>query len=128
MEASMNTKVMVGISALVSLIYVVADEIAVNYMLTAANGATMAATERPAVDLVAARREAQAAVKDLQNLQQLARQANAGDRTHCREQAWPYYSGACLASANERPVRIVNHESNSPVTAAAANVMQAANF
>jgi hypothetical protein len=128
MEASMNTKVMVGISALVSLIYVVADEIAVNYMLTAANGAAMAATERPTVDLIAARREAQAAVKDLQNLQQLARQANAGDRTHCREQAWPYYSGACLASADERPVRIVNHELNSAVTADGSNVVQAANF
>ena len=124
----MNTKIMVGVSALVSLIYVVADEIAVNHMLTAANGAAMAATERPAVDLVAVRSEAQAAVKDLQNLQQLARHADAGDRTHCREQAWPYYSGACLASAETRPVRIVNHESNSAVTAAATNVMQAANF
>ena len=124
----MNTRIMVGISALVSLIYVVADEIAVNHMLTAANGAAMAATERQAVDLVAARRQAQAAVKDLQNLQQLARTANAGDRTHCREQAWPYYSGACLAAAHERPVRIVSHESNSAVTAAAPNVMHAANF
>lgn len=123
----MTTKIMVGISALVSLIYVVADEIAVNYMLAAANGAAKAATERQAVDLVAARREAQAAVKDLQNLQ-LARTANAGDRTHCREQAWPYYSGACLAAANERAVRIVNHESNSAVTAAAPNLMHAANF
>lgn len=121
----MNTKIMVGISALVSLIYVVADEIAVNHMLTAANGAAKAGTERQAVDLVAARREAQAAVKDLQNLQQLATTANA---THCREQAWPYYSGACLAAAHERPVRIVSHESNSAVTAAAPNVMHAANF
>ncbi len=69
----MNTKIMVGISALVSLIYVVADEIAVNYMLAAANGAAMAAPSRPAVDLVTARREAQAAVKELQNLRQLAR-------------------------------------------------------
>jgi hypothetical protein len=128
MEASMNTRIMVGISALVSLIYVVADEIAVNHMLTAANGAAMAATERQAVDLVAARREAQAAVKDLQNLQQLARTANAGDRTHCREQAWPYYSGACLDAAHERQVRIVSHESNSAVTVAAPNVMHAANF
>ena len=58
----MNTKIMVGISAVVSLIYVVADEIAVNYMLAAANGAAMAAPSRPAVDLVTARREAQAAV------------------------------------------------------------------
>ena len=124
----MNTKIMVGISVLVSLIYVVGDEIAVNYTLSAANGAAMAATERPAVDLVTARREAQAAVKDLQNLQQLAQRTTAGDRTHCREQAWPYYSGACLASVDERPVRIVNHESNSAVTAASPNVMQAANF
>ena len=124
----MNTKIMVGVSALVSLIYVVADEIAVNYMLAAANGAAMAATERPAPDLVAARREAQAAVKDLQNLQQLAGTANAGDRTQCREQAWPYYSGACLAAANERPVRIVSHESNSAVPAASPNLLQAVNF
>jgi hypothetical protein len=118
---------MVGISALVSLIYVVADEIAVNYMLAAANGAAMVATERPAVDLVAVRREAQTAVKDLQNLQR-ARTANAGDRTHCREQAWPYYSGACLAAADERPVRILGHESNSAVPAAGSNLLQAANF
>ena len=76
----MNTKIMVGISALVSLIYVVVDEIAVNYMLAAANGAAMAASERSAVDLIAARGEAQTAVKDLHNLQQLARTANAGDR------------------------------------------------
>ena len=124
----MNTKIMVGISALVSLIYVVADEIAVNYMLAAANGAAMAATERPAVDLVAVRREAQTAVKDLQNLQQLARTANAGDRAHCREQAWPYYSGACLAAADERPVRILSRESNSGVTAAGSNLLQAASF
>ncbi|HET7679538.1 MAG TPA: hypothetical protein VFK79_05325 [Xanthobacteraceae bacterium] len=124
----MNTKIMVGISALVSLIYVVADEIAVNYMLTAANGAAMAALHRPAVDLVALRREAQAAVKDLQNLQQLARKADAGDRTQCREQAWPYYSGACLAIAEERQVRIVSQESNSAVTAAVPNVMQAVSF
>ena len=123
----MNAKIMVGISALVSLIYVVADEIAVNYMLAAANGAAVAATARPAVDLVAVRREAQTAVKDLQNLQ-LARTANAGDRTHCREQAWPYYSGACLATADERPVRTVSHGSNSAVTAAGSNVRQAASF
>jgi tRNA U34 5-carboxymethylaminomethyl modifying enzyme MnmG/GidA len=128
MEASMNAKIMVGISALVSLIYVVADEIAVNYMLAAANGAAVAATARPAVDLVAVRREAQAAVKDLQNLQQLASTANAVDRTHCREQAWPYYSGACLATADERPVRTVSHGSNSAVTAAGSNVRQAASF
>lgn len=105
----------------------VADEIAVNYMLAAANGAAMVATERPAVDLVAVRREAQTAVKDLQNLQ-LARTANAGDRTHCREQAWPYYSGACLAAADARPVRILSRESNSAVTAAGSNLLQAANF
>ena len=122
----MNTKIMVVISALVSLIYVVADEIAVNYMLAAANGAAMAATERPVVDLVAVRREAQTAVKDLQNLQQLARTANAGDRTHCRDQAWPYYSKPCLA--DERPVRTVSHGSNSAVTAASPNLLQAANF
>jgi hypothetical protein len=128
MEASMNTKVMVGISALVSLIYVVADEIAVNYMLTAANGAAMAATDRPAVDLVALRREAQAAIKDLQSLQQLTKKSVAGDRTHCREQAWPYYSGACLAIAEQRQIRIVSHEPNSAVTAAVPNAMQAANF
>ena len=124
----MNTKIMVVISALVSLIYVVADEIAVNYMLAAANGAAMAATERQAVDLVAMRREAQAVVKDLQNLQQLARTANAGDRTHCRDQAWPYYSRACLAGADERPVRTVSHGSNGAVTAASPNLLQAANF
>ena len=123
----MNTKIMVVISALVSLIYVVADEIAVNYMLAAANGAAMAATERPGVDLVAVRREAQAAVKDLQNLQ-LARTANAGDRTQCRDQAWPYYSGACLAAADERPVRTVIHGPNSALTAASPNLLHAANF
>jgi len=124
----MNTKIMVGISALVSLIYVVADEIAVNYMLAAANGAAMAAPSRPAVDLTTVRHEAKAAVKDLQNLRQLARNADADDRTHCREQAWPYYSGACLATPEERPVRIVSHESISAATAAVPKVMQAANF
>ena len=35
----MVKKIMVGIYAVVSLIHAVADEIAVNYMLTAANGA-----------------------------------------------------------------------------------------
>jgi hypothetical protein len=119
---------MVGISALVSLIYVVADEIAVNYMLTAANGAAMAALDRPAVDLVALRREAEAAVKDLQNLQQLGKKTDAGDRTQCREQAWPYYSGACLTLAEERQVRIVSHESVNAAKAAVPNVMQAASF
>ena len=123
----MNIKIVVGISALVSLIYVVADEIAVNYMLAAANGAAMAATERSAVDLVAVRREAQTAVKDLQNLQ-LARTANAANRTHCREQAWPYYSGACIAAADERPVRIVSDESNIAGAATGSNLLQAANF
>ena len=61
----MNIKVIAGVSALISLIYVVADEIAVNYMLAAANGATKAATHRPNVDLVVLRRQAQAALEDL---------------------------------------------------------------
>jgi hypothetical protein len=69
MEASMNTKIVIGISAVISLVYVVVDEIAVNYMLAAANGATKAATHGPNVDLVALRRQAQAAVKDLQDVQ-----------------------------------------------------------
>ena len=124
----MNTKIMVGISALVSLIYVVADEIAVNYMLAAANGAAMAAPSRPAVDLVTARREAQAAVKELQNLRQLARNTDTDDRTHCREQAWPYYSGACLAAPEVRPVRTVSHELISAATAAIPKAVHAASF
>jgi len=128
MEASMNTKIVVGISALISLVYVVVDEIAVNYMLAAANGAAMAAAHRGDIDFVALRRQAQAAVKDLQDLQQLPRKADTGARMQCREQAWPYYSGACLEVAEERQVRMVTREMNSPVTAAAPNVMQAANF
>jgi hypothetical protein len=39
MEASMITKIMVGIYAVVSLMHAVADEIAVKYMLAAASGA-----------------------------------------------------------------------------------------
>ena len=124
----MNTKIVVGISALVSLVYVVVDEIAVNYMLAAANGAAMAAAHRSDIDFVALRRQAQAAVKDLQDLQQLPRKPDTGARMQCREQAWPYYSGACLEVAEERQVRMVTREMNSAVTAAAPNVMQAANF
>jgi len=128
MEASMNTKIVIGISALISLVYVVVDEIAVNYMLAAANGAAMAAAHRGDIDFVALRRQAQAAVKDLQDLQQLPRKADTGARMQCREQAWPYYSGACLEIAEERQVRMVTREMNSAVTAAAPKVMQAANF
>jgi hypothetical protein len=123
----MNTKIMVGISVLISFVYVVVDEIAVNYMLTAANGAVMAATKRQNVDLVALRREAQATMKDLQDLQQ-ARKADTLDRTQCRDQAWPYYSGACLAVAEERQVRMVSHQANSAATVAAPELMRAANF
>jgi len=43
MEAAMTTKITVGIYALVSRIYAVADEIAVHYMRAAANGAAAAA-------------------------------------------------------------------------------------
>src|SRR5829696_2587699 len=118
MEASMNTKIVIGISALISLVYVVVDEIAVNYMLAAANGAAMAAAHRGDIDFVALRRQAQAAVKDLQDLQQLPRKADTGARMQCREQAWPYYSGACLEVAEERQVRMVTREMNSAVTAA----------
>jgi hypothetical protein len=39
MEALMITKVMRGISVVISFVHVIADEIAVNYMLSAANGA-----------------------------------------------------------------------------------------
>jgi hypothetical protein len=39
MEASMITKIMVGIYAVVSLMHAVADEIAVKYMLAAPSGA-----------------------------------------------------------------------------------------
>ena len=124
----MDTKIVIGISALISLVYVVVDEIAVNYMLAAANGAAMAAAHRGDIDFVALRRQAQAAVKDLQDLQQLPRKADTGARMQCREQAWPYYSGACLEVAEERQVRMVTREMNSAVTAAAPNVMQAANF
>lgn len=124
----MNTKIVIGISALISLVYVVVDEIAVNYMLAAANGAAMAAAHRGDIDFVALRRQAQAAVKDLQDLQQLPRKADTGARMQCREQAWPYYSGACLEVAEERQVRMVTREMNSAVTAAAPKVMQAANF
>ena len=123
----MNTKIMVGISVLISFVYVVVDEIAVNYMLTAANGAVMAAANRPNVDLVALRREAQATMKDLQDLQQ-ARKADTLDRTQCRDQAWPYYSGACLAVAEERQVRMVSHQVNGAATLAAPALMRAANF
>jgi hypothetical protein len=123
----MNTKIMVGISVLISFVYVVVDEIAVNYMLTAANGAVMASANRPNVDLVALRREAQATMKDLQDLQQ-ARKADALDRTQCRDQAWPYYSGACLAVAEERQVRMVSHQVNGAATVAAPALMRAANF
>jgi hypothetical protein len=128
MEASMNTKIMVGISALISLVYVVVDEIAVNYMLAAANGAVMAATKPTSVDVVAARRQAQATVKDLQDLQQLAKKADAMDRIQCRDQAWPYDSIACLVSAEERQIWMVGHPANNAMTAGAPNVMRAANF
>lgn len=118
----MITKVMVGISALISLVYVVADEIAVNYMLTAANGAALAATDRPSVDLIVLRRQAQSAVKDLQDLQQLAKAPDA--TSQCKDQAWPYYSGACIAAVDERQVRMVNHGAGRLVAAP----MQAASF
>ena len=119
----MITKVMLGVSALISLVYVIVDEIAVNYMLAAANGATMAATARPAVNLAALRGEAEMAVKNLQT-----GKAEAGDRTHCRDQAWPYYSGACLVLEEERQIRIVRHQ-NRAVRAGGPGVMQqAANF
>jgi hypothetical protein len=72
----MITKVLVGVSACVSVAYVVADEIAVNYMLRAANGATKAATERRAVDFVALRGQAQTALKDLQDHKRLIRTAD----------------------------------------------------
>ena len=124
----MNTKIMVGISALISLVYVVADEIAVNYMLAAANGAVMAATKDTSVDLVALRRQAQATVKDLQDLQRLASKADPVDRAQCRDQAWPYYSPACLAVTEERQIRLVTHQAESAMTAAAPDVMRAANF
>ena len=39
----MFTKVTLGISAVISLVNVIVDEIAVRYMLAAANGATAAA-------------------------------------------------------------------------------------
>ena len=39
----MFTKVMLGVSAVISVVHVIVDEIAVNYMLTAANGASTAA-------------------------------------------------------------------------------------
>ena len=39
----MTTKIMAGISAVVALIYAVADDIAVNYMRAAAKGAAAAA-------------------------------------------------------------------------------------
>src|SRR5688500_2912415 len=100
MEASMITKTMVAISALLSFVYVLADEIAVNYMLQAANGAVVAgAAARPVVNLSEARREAAAALKDLQ-----AKTPDASGRTDCREQAWPYYSGACIALPQDRRV------------------------
>ena len=72
----MITKVLVGVSACVSVAYVVADEIAVNYMLRAANGATKAATERRAVDFVALRGQAQSALKDLQDSKRVIRTAD----------------------------------------------------
>jgi hypothetical protein len=43
MEAAMTSKITIGIYALVSRIYAVADEIAVHYMRAAANGAAAAA-------------------------------------------------------------------------------------
>ena len=64
----MITKITIGIFALVSMVYGIADEIAVSQMLRAANGATMsAAKDRSTVDLSAARREATAAVTNLQS-------------------------------------------------------------
>jgi 4'-phosphopantetheinyl transferase EntD len=60
---------------------VVADEIAVNYMLRAANGATKAATERRAVDFVALRGQAQAALKDLQDPKRFIRTADVAAPT-----------------------------------------------
>jgi hypothetical protein len=121
----MNTKIMVGISVLISFVYVVVDEIAVNYMLAAANGAVMAATKHPDVDLAALRRQAQATMKDLQDLQQLAGRTDTADRTQCRDQAWPYYSGTCLAGAEERQVRMVSQDAN---VLAAPSFAPAANF
>ena len=120
----MITKTMVAISALISLVYVIADEIAVNYMLQAANGAAVAgAAARPVVNLSEARREAAAALKDLQ-----AKKPEAGSRTDCREQAWPYYSGACIALPQNRQVRILRSEPRREATAEAGNLRQAANF
>jgi hypothetical protein len=124
----MNTKIMVGVSVLISFVYVVVDEIAVNYMLAAANGAVMGATKHQDVDLVALRRQAQAAMKDLRDLQQLAGNAGTGDRTQCRDQAWPYYSGDCLAGTEERQVRMVSQDANGAAIAAAPSLVRAANF
>jgi hypothetical protein len=123
----MNTKIMVGVSVLISFVYVVVDEIAVNYMLAAANGAVMASTKHQDVDLAALRRQAQATMKDLQDLQQLARKTDTADRTQC-EQAWPYYSGTCLAGAEERQVRMVSQDANAAAIAAAPSLLRAANF
>jgi len=89
----MITKVLVGVSACVSVAYVVADEIAVNYMLRAANGATKAATERRAVDFVALRSQARAALKDLQD-PRLAANTDFNDR--------PF-------SAEGRTLKVVSH-------------------
>jgi membrane protein implicated in regulation of membrane protease activity len=122
----MITKTMLGISALISLVYVVADEIALNYMLAAANGAAAAATARPAVDLAPSRRDAEGAVKDLLDRQQQVRKAEANGLTRCADQAWPYYSDGCLVSAEGRQVRIVRQDSNSAV--AASNLVQAVRF
>jgi hypothetical protein len=120
MEASMITKVMLGVSALISLVYVVADEVAVNYMLKAANGASLAAANGSAVNFAALRREAQATLKDLQT-----GKAESGDRTRCADQAWPYYAGACLVMDEERQIWIVRHDNH----ASAPNGMQrAVNF
>jgi hypothetical protein len=77
----MITKVLIGVSACASLAYVVADEIAVNYMLRAANGATKAATERRAVDFVALRGQAQTALNDLQDSRRLASKADFDERS-----------------------------------------------
>ena len=119
----MITKTMVAISALISFVYVIADEIAVNYMLKAANGAAVAgAAARPVVNLSEARGEAAAALKDLQ-----AKKPD-GSRTDCREQAWPYYSGACIALPQNRQVRILRSEPRREATAEAGNLRQAANF
>ena len=119
----MITKVMLGVSALISLVYVVVDEMAVNYMLKAANGASLAAANGPAVNFSALRREAQATLKDLQT-----GKAEPGDRTRCADQAWPYYAGACLVMDEERQIWIVRHDNHPISVNAPSGMQQAVNF